>query len=207
VAEPPAALLDWLVEAQAAGALGPGDVRAHIEHAERFAAAVGEPPTGPALDLGTGAGVPGLLLALRWPASQWVLLDGRPRRTEPLAAAVERLGLGDRVGVVCQRAEEAGHDPTRRQQFALVVSRSFAAPAPTAECGGALVAVGGKLVVSEPPASASDGAAGRWPAEPLRQLGLEPVAGSAGVQVLAKVGPTPADRPRRTGVPAKRPLF
>jgi 16S rRNA (guanine527-N7)-methyltransferase len=198
----------WLDQAQHDGALGPGDVGVHLEHADRYVAALGTAPTGAALDLGTGAGVPGLILALRWPSTRWVLLDGRPRRTRPLAEAVARLGLGDRVTVRCQRAEEAGHEEELRERFDLVVARSFGSPAVTAECGAALVAVGGRLAVSEPPPSDGPPPATRWPVEPLRLLGLVPAPTAPhGIRLLEKVAPTPSDRPRRVGVPGKRPLF
>jgi len=162
--------------------------------------------SGMAVDLGSGGGLPGLVLAHHWPASSWVLLDGNLRRTEWLAGAVATLGMADRVQVRCQRAEEAGRDPSLRSRFDLVTARSFGPPAVTAECAAPLLAVGGVLVVSEPPGGDPD----RWPAAGLDQLGLavdglivEPVA----FQRLRLVVPCPSRFPRRVGVPAKRPLF
>ncbi|HZQ27155.1 MAG TPA: RsmG family class I SAM-dependent methyltransferase [Acidimicrobiales bacterium] len=164
-----------------------------------------EPPVS-ALDLGTGAGVPGLVLALRWPDSAWVLLDGSRRRTALLEAAVAELGVADRVAVVCGRAEQVGHDLTYRGRFDLVTARSFGPPATTAECGAPFLRPGGVLVVSEPPGDEG----GRWPSEGLAELGL--VAGPARTsrpraQVLEAVSRCPDRYPRRVGVPAKRPLF
>jgi 16S rRNA (guanine527-N7)-methyltransferase len=222
-------LVEWLRSAQALGFVGPGDVQAHVAHADAFVRALGQVLgdqvlgdqvlgdqvlgdqvlgefDGRALDLGTGAGIPGLVLALRWPGSRWVLLDARQRRAEPLAGAVEQLGLASRVEVRCQRAEEAGRDPRLRESFDLVVARSFAAPGVTAECGAPFLAVGGHLAVSEPPEPPNDGS--RWPAGPLAELGLSAESSKTPqVQVLTKVAPTAADRPRRVGIPAKRPLF
>src|SRR5687768_2128573 len=116
-----------LEEARQLGFLGPGPVTAHVEHAEAFVAAV---PLSPAraLDLGSGGGVPGLLLAERWESSSWVLLDSHERRTAFLADAVARLGWAARVQVVRARAEVLGHDPGHRGQYDLVTARSFAAP-------------------------------------------------------------------------------
>jgi 16S rRNA (guanine527-N7)-methyltransferase len=166
---------------------------------------VAHPPAS-ALDLGTGAGVPGLVLALRWPDSAWVLLDGSRRRTAVLEAAVAELGLADRVAIVCGRAEDVGHEPTYRGRFDLVTARSFGPPAATAECGAAFLRLGGVLVVSEPPGDDQD----RWPSDGLAALGL--IAGPARTnrpraQVLEAVSSCPDQYPRRVGVPSKRPLF
>ena len=175
----------------------------HIDLARDLAGAIGRAPAC-ALDLGSGAGIPGLVLALEWPASSWVLLDAGERRTVVLAEAVERLGLADRVEVVCQRAEVAGRDPRHRGGYDLVTARSFGAPAVTAECGAPLLRVGGVLAVTEPP-----DAHARWPAAGLELLGLSlgPSSDSPNLQQLLAVEACPDRYPRRVGVPAKRPLF
>ena len=196
-----------LEEARALGFLGPGPVVAHLVHALGFATAGGGPPAGPALDLGTGAGVPGLALALLWPGSDWTLLDASERRTAFLSEAVAALELGGRVEVVRGRAEDAGRERGRRGRYVLVVARSFGPPAVVAECGCPLLAVGGRMVVSEPP----DGETRRWPQGPLADLGVAvgPKARTSGgtYQVLDQVVACPDRYPRRSGIPAKRPLF
>ena len=196
-----------LEEARRRGLLGPGPVAPHLTHAMGFARALGGPPAGPAVDLGSGGGLPGMALALVWPATRWVLLDAGQRRTAFLLEAVEALGLGDRVEVLRGRAEEVGRRPDRRSRHALVVARSFGPPAVTAECAAPLLAVGGRLVVSEPPAPAGL----RWPAEAVRTLGLALVAAVAEdggtYQVLEQWAPCPDRFPRRPGIPQKRPLF
>jgi 16S rRNA (guanine527-N7)-methyltransferase len=148
-----------LERARGWGFLGPGDLETHVAHALAFASASdGEPAR--ALDLGSGGGVPGLVLAAGpWAATSWVLLDASERRCAFLTAAVAELGLGDHVGVRRERAEVAGRDSGLRASFDLVVSRGFAAPAVTAECAAPFLVVGGRLVVSEPPTPDP----GRWP--------------------------------------------
>jgi 16S rRNA (guanine527-N7)-methyltransferase len=59
-----------------------------------------------ALDLGTGAGVPGLLSAAIYPDERWVLVDSEVRKAEYLARTVEQLGLSDRVRVIHGRMEQ-----------------------------------------------------------------------------------------------------
>lgn len=195
------------------GFIGDPDLDGHIEHALGFAAASGVVP-GRALDLGSGGGLPGLVLARHWSESTWVLLDGSPKRTAFLAEAVEELELDDRVRVVTGRAEEVGHDETQRGMFDLVVSRSFGPPAVVAECAAPFLAVGGTLVVSEPRGT------DRWDhVDELAILGLEaaplasmPPPGSdrddvGAFRVLHQRELCPSRYPRRVGIPAKRPLF
>ncbi|MEA2686132.1 MAG: rRNA (guanine527-N7)-methyltransferase [Actinomycetota bacterium] len=134
-------------------------------------------------------------------------MDAGERRVAFLAEAAAALGVEDRVGVVCGRAEELARVVGLRGGFDLVVARGFGPPAVTAECGSGFLAVGGRLVVSEPPGGRPD----RWPAAGLAPLGLEPAAtvevGGAWYQVLVQTSPCPDRYPRRTGIPAKRPLF
>jgi 16S rRNA (guanine527-N7)-methyltransferase len=101
-------LLAVLARSHELGHIGDPDLEGHIDHALGFAGALGTVPRR-ALDLGSGGGLPGLVLARHWPASVWVLLDGSPKRTGFLADAVEELELTDRVTVVTGRAEEVGH--------------------------------------------------------------------------------------------------
>jgi 16S rRNA (guanine527-N7)-methyltransferase len=213
----PAALGDVLLDARRAGFLGPGPIEPHLEHAAGFAdlARRQAVPSGARaphiLDLGSGGGLPGLVIAIRWPVATLVLLDASERRTEFLQRAVRRCGLGERVSVVHQRAEVGGRDPEYRGTFDGVVVRSFGAPAVVAECGAPFLRLGGWLIVSEPPGtSGEDGNPARWPADGVAQVGLEPgefVREGFGYQVLYQREPCPERFPRRNGVPAKQPLF
>jgi 16S rRNA (guanine527-N7)-methyltransferase len=149
--------------------------------------------------------VPGLPLALAEPESTWVLLDGSQTRAEFLRGAVASLKLGNRVDVVGERAEVAARGPLRGQ-FDLVVARSFASPAATAECGAPFLRVGGQLIVAEPPGGRPD----RWDRDGLARLGLrigDRIPAPTAYQVMVQVAACPQRFPRRVGVPAKRPLF
>ncbi len=210
--DPPAFLTARLVpvldEARARGFLGPGPVEAHVAHALGFAAVIEPVVPDVALDLGSGGGLPGLVLALVWPSATWVLLDAGQRRTAFLSEAVAALDLGDRVTVERARAEECGRHPDRRARFDLVTARSFGPPAVVAECAAPFLRVGGLLVVSGPPEAADD----RWPAEGVALVGLASrrpgvVTGTAHFEVLEQGSPCPDRFPRRVGVAAKRPLF
>ncbi len=195
-----------LEEARDLGFLGPGPVGEHVVHARGFAEAVDASPER-VLDLGSGGGLPGLVLAMAWPESRLVLLDSNERRTDFLRWAVDSLGVAERVAVRRDRAEHLGRQPEWRRSMDLVVARSFGPPAVTAECAAPLLAVGGRLVVSEPP----DARPHRWPAAGLDPLGLAPEASVQRLghryQVLTQERPCSDRFPRRPGLPAKRPLF
>jgi 16S rRNA (guanine527-N7)-methyltransferase len=224
----PPSLIEALRQARDCGFLGDGPIDTHIAHALGFAAAaesvgdgVGAPLGGSALDgrqidlwmdLGSGGGIPGLILAHRWPDRPAVLLDSNVRRTRFLAQVVEDQGWDDRIRVVTSRAEVAGRAEDLRGAFSLVVARSFGSPSVTAECAAPFLRCGGILVVSEPPTSGAvaDLDRGRWPAEGLMTVGLTRLAlwrGQFGYGILRQAQECPPRFPRRVGVPAKRPLY
>lgn len=196
-----AVLFDVWTQGQRLSAVGPGDVTVHLDHASRLADQLPVPTAG--VDLGSGAGIPGLALAGLWPCSRWVLVDAALRRTRLLEDAVVRLGWSDRVSVVHARAEDLGRDPAHRGRYDLVTARLFGPPAAAAECGAPLLRVGGILAVTEPP----DPGADRWPAAGVAPLGLEPLEARPGLQCFRSTGAPEPRFPRKPGVPTRRPLF
>ncbi|HEX7094350.1 MAG TPA: RsmG family class I SAM-dependent methyltransferase [Acidimicrobiales bacterium] len=136
-----------LREAQRLGVLGPEDIETHVAHALDYFTDQPPPPGARCIDLGSGAGIPGLPLALAYPATRWTLIDGRITRCDRLRDALRQLGLAGRVDVVHGRAEELGHGPLRGQAE-VVVARGFGAPPITAECAAPFVRPGGLLIVS-----------------------------------------------------------
>jgi 16S rRNA (guanine527-N7)-methyltransferase len=194
------------------GFLGAMPIPDQIDHALGFVAIIeGELGGAPSavIDLGTGGGVPGLVLMCCWPDTRVVLMDSSERRTTFLLEVLEGWPAAHRAEVMCGRAEELGRRPDLREAFSAVTSRSFGLPAATAECGSAFLEVGGLMVVSEPP----DTPAGdRWPAEGLEVVGLSAVesvrpTGRYGYQVLRKTHHLDDRYPRRVGIPVKRPAF
>ncbi len=203
------------------GFLGPGPVDEHIEQARVLAktielsamgARIGD---GSLLDLGSGGGIPGLVLLAEMSWSRVVLLDRSERRCEFLRSAVTALRAvppgateGDSeeadVSVVCGSAESLAHQPDLRGQFDLVVARGFGPPATTAECGVGFLGLGGHLLVTDPPG-------GRiWERLGLLKLGLELVEHSTGRPawtLLERTGELSEDIPRPEGRTRRRPLF
>lgn len=166
----------------------------------------------PVMDVGAGAGFPGLPLKIAFPTLSLTLLDSSVKKIEFLQHLCPLLGFMD-VNFVHARAEEFGHVGSYRHKFAAVVSRAVA-PLPTLlELCMPFVTIGGVFI-----------------AQKNRDLGDELVQGSEVVSVLGggefhqievttpgtdlerslivvrKEEPTPSAYPRRPGIPAKRPL-
>jgi 16S rRNA (guanine527-N7)-methyltransferase len=204
-----AALLAVLDEARDLGLFGPGPVDRQYEHAADLARAVGA-FAGDLLDLGSGGGVPGLVLLHEWPEARGVLLDAQQRRCDFLARSIQALDLSARAAVVCGRAEVLARDERLRARFDLVVARSFGPPAVTAECAVGFLVPGGALVVTEPPGDTAEQRP-RWDPAGLAELGLgapSPLRAGATGAVRLEMTRRSADRwPRRDGVPSKRPLW
>ncbi len=205
------ALAAVLERSAARGFLGPRALEDQLAHARGFAAATPRPPTSGdlACDLGSGGGLPGLVLAVEvWPQSRWVLVEGMAKRCELLQWAVAELDLGERVTVVHGRVEHLGRPGQRlRGACTLVTSRSFGPPRVTAEAAAPLLLTGGALVVSEPPGSDGE----RWPRASLAPLGLHPAGvvrtERAGYMVLIQEEPCPPEFPRPWKRQARQPLF
>ena len=156
------------------------------------------------LDLGSGGGLPGLVLLQEWQC-RGVLLDSMAKRAVFLREVLLWPGSPGGGEVVEGRAEDLARLPELCSAMDLVTSRSFGPPAATAECAARFLTVGGVLIVSEPP----DGPT-RWQEEGLRHLGLRlgsRVSENATFQLLIKERETPEPYPRRSGIPTKRPLF
>ena len=160
-------------------------------------------------DLGSGAGFPGLVLAVALPAASVALVESASRKCEFLERAVAAAGVAN-ARVVCARAEqwtagEGAHD--------LVVARALAPLSVLCEYASPLLALDGALVawkgeVGAAEALAGDRAAGLLGLAPAGAVRVEPYAGSVAhhLHVFRKVAPTPAGYPRRAGVASRRPL-
>ena len=189
-------------------------VRHYLDSLVLLAAGGPWPATGLLVDLGSGAGFPGipLLLALG-PGWRGLLLESQGKKAAFLEAAVAELGLGHRVTVEARRAEEAGRDERWREQADVVVARAVAPLNVLVEYGLPLLRVGGRLWAYKGPRVEGEweGAARAAPLLGGRLAGRRDLdlPGGAGRRVLVEIvkeGPTPPAYPRRTGLPARRPL-
>jgi 16S rRNA (guanine527-N7)-methyltransferase len=153
--------------AQHIGALGPQPVRDMISHACAFADAL--PLTvRTCVDLGSGAGVPGLVIAIARPEIQLTLVDRRSKRTDALHRAVKALGIEQQVSVVCADVESFARATNTKHSFDAACARGFGPPEFTLRWSAELVQTGGVIVVSEPPPGSPD----RWQGMDLSALGV-----------------------------------
>jgi 16S rRNA (guanine527-N7)-methyltransferase len=159
------ALIAALEAIQARGAIGEASLRRAIEHSDHYVRKV-PASAGTLCDLGSGGGLPGLVIATRCPTVRVTLVERRVSRADLLSRAVAALDLAARVEVVAADVQVvAGRRP---QSFDVVTARSFAAPPITAKWASALLRPGGLLLVSEPPEDDPD----RWHASLLERLEL-----------------------------------
>lgn len=157
-----------LREAQRIGALSNAPVAEIISHAKWFADAM--PHTArTAVDLGSGAGVPGLIVALFCPYLRLHLVDRRVGRTDVLVRAVHALNLVDRVTVRCSEITDMTKDSTWAKHFDVAMSRGLGPPIQTLNLSRDLVKPGGTIIISEPPPDSDS----RWDQQQVRALGLE----------------------------------
>ena len=205
--------IEWLSsaleESRALGFLGPGPIETHIDHAQRYVEAWDAFRSAPpvrVLDLGSGGGVPGLVLLEIW-KPQMVLLDSMEKRCRFLRSVLANESVPGGASVAEGRAEDLAREIDLSERFDLVVARSFGPPAATAECAVRFLTHSGLLIVSEPPDTPQSI---RWPRAGLGQLGfkrLTPDESIGGYVVMEKIRPTPPEFPRRVGTPGKKPLF
>ena len=157
-----AALVDALASSQRLGVLGDRPIADVIDHAGAFVVAL-TAVSGTVVDLGTGGGVPGLVIAAARPDLRLVLVDRRATRTDHVRRLVRRLGFTDQVEVV------TGDVASLRGRGAdAAVARGFGAPGATLAAAAAVTRPGGTIVISEPPAPAAQ----RWPAALLTAAGV-----------------------------------
>lgn len=156
------------------------------------------------VDIGSGAGVPGVHLAeLLVDARVW-LVDANERRCDMARAAVSAVGLQDRVSVLHTRAEDLARDDEWRGSFDGLVARLFGRPSEVAECGLALLAEGGRLVVS-----VNEESRRWWKIAPLAELGTrfeaEWTNPSGSYVSVVRWREGPAGFPRREAARSRRP--
>jgi 16S rRNA (guanine527-N7)-methyltransferase len=160
-------------------------------------------------DLGSGAGFPGIVLAVALPDARVALVESAARRCAFLERLCSVAGVGN-ARVVCARAEEwldglGAHD--------LVVARALAPLAVVCEYAAPLLAIGGSLVAWKGAISGAESVAAERAAALLGLRGAEvvrsePYAGSVAhhLHVYRKAVATPPGFPRRAGIARKRPL-
>jgi 16S rRNA (guanine527-N7)-methyltransferase len=162
-------------------------------------------------DLGSGAGLPGLVLAASRPEARFDLIEALSRRCDFLREAIRRMGL-ENAAVVCQRSEDWARGEGR-ESYDAVTARAVGRFAALAELASPLLREGGFLVAwrgarSEQQEVELRRAVPRLAMEPVEVRPVTPYPGSRvrHIHLLRKNGPTPIGLPRRPGMAAKRPF-
>lgn len=174
--------------------------------------AVDLPPDATVIDVGTGAGFPGLPLRIVRPHIKLTLMEATGKKTAFLQHMADTLHMPD-VEVLHARAEEAGQLAAHREHYDLVLARSVAHMPVLAEYLLPLAKVGG-IVIAMKGESARDEAAlaerafrilgGRL--KEISMITLPNVADPHYLVVVDKIAPTPARFPRKPGEPSRNPL-
>ena len=164
------------------------------------------------IDVGTGAGLPGIVLKIVFPKLQIVLFDSLKKRLKFLDEVIEKLQLKE-ISTLHGRAEDIGSDRQYRETYDLVVSRAVANLSTLAEyclplvrTGGLFVSYKGSEVEDEQRAAvhAINKLGGRI--ESVEKYMLPKTNMARSLVLVEKIKKTPAQYPRKAGVPSKNPI-
>ncbi len=163
------------------------------------------------VDMGSGAGFPGLILAMLCPSAQFTLVESDHKKSAFLKGAAQQLSLSN-VTVITRRLEELSQDELYRESFDAVTARAVAGLNTLLEYGVPLLKIGGigwfwKGIKAEEEVEQAQNALQLLQAQVdnIYWYRLIEDRDRALVKVV-KRAPTPAQYPRRVGVPSKRPL-
>ncbi len=164
------------------------------------------------IDVGTGAGFPGIPLKILCPGIRLTLLEATAKKVRFLRHIVGELALKD-VQVIHQRAEALGQEPRHRERYDWAMARAVADLPILLEYLLPLVRIGGRALAQKGEGAPSEVQRSEWA---LRQLGgqtrrlvpvdLRGLTETRYLVVVDKIAATPIQYPRRPGMPAKRPL-
>lgn len=182
----------------------------HVPEAAALLPHLGLEPGQTWLDLGTGGGLPGLVLAILAPEVRWILLDSTRKKVEAVDSFVADLGLAN-VETRIARAEDCAREPELRGRLHGVVARAVAPLLIVAELARGFVRPGGLLAAVKGPAWQEEVTAATPALAQLRWSSSSAVHIASAVRPTWLVsmraqGPPPAAYPRRVGVPRQDPL-
>ena len=165
------------------------------------------------LDLGTGAGFPGIPLAITYPVMELTLADSLNKRILFIKEETEKLGLKN-VNAIHGRAEDLARNLEYREQFDLCVSRAVANLSTLSEycipfihISGFFIPYKSGIVEEEVQMSAKAMQIFKSKIEDIVHYSLPENAGERTLLLIRKEGPTPKKYPRKAGLPSKEPII
>jgi len=164
------------------------------------------------IDIGTGAGFPGVPLKILFPQPRLVLIEPTTKKTAFLHHIISKLEI-ENVEVLNSRAEEAAHLPLYREQFALVLSRAVALLPTLAELTLPFCRIGGRFIAQkkgeidqEITRAKKAIAAVGGKLDRIKKIELDEFDDGRYLIIFDKISPTPSKYPRRSGLPKRRPI-
>ena len=164
------------------------------------------------IDVGTGAGFPGVPLAIVFPEKQFVLMDSLKKRLNVVDELCKKLGINN-VTILHGRAEDLARDKKHREKYDLCVARAVANTAVLAEYALPFIKVGGSLLAykgSDFKKELDEGQkainlmGGKLAGE--RSVAIENLGLNHKIIIINKIKNTPMQYPRKAGTPSKEPL-
>jgi 16S rRNA (guanine527-N7)-methyltransferase len=206
-------LVDWNMRFNLTAIRDPQEI--HVKHfLDSFTClqVMGEKHYGRLIDVGTGAGFPGIPVKIVRPKLQLTLVESVGKKAEFCRHVVRILNLQD-VEVIQERGETLGQDPSFREQYDWAVARAVAILPVLAEYLLPFVRVGGSILAMKGESGPAEAHAAEHAIKilggHLRQLlpiTLPGVVEERYIIVIDKVAATPGTYPRKVGIPTKRPL-
>ena len=164
------------------------------------------------IDVGTGAGFPGIPLAVNSPDKEFVLMDSLQKRLKIIDDLTGKIGIAN-VKTVHARAEELAKDKAHREAYDLSVSRAVANLATLSEYCLPFIKVGGYLLAYKGPEADEEVVAAKKAIEILggkvkeiRPVEMEKYGINHKIVIIEKIKETPAKYPRKAGTPQKEPI-